>query len=169
VKIDYNNSIKEYMDQQNLILTSDWIEKQKEKLLKRRAKEAAIIKMDKDKCEKLIDDCLRIEQEYRKISLPEENKEIAHVQTNNKKKKSKKRKKKKEMIIGAVALDALAEQFKYFSLPPPKKKEDLEKSITQLKERLNEINNKKLTETIGTEYEDFENYSANISAWSYAK
>lgn len=173
LKVEYDNSVKEYIEQQSLILTIEWIEKQKEKLIKRRAKEAAIIKMDKDRCEKLMGDCLNIAQEYKKVYSPEcveEDKESAVNQTStNKKKKSKKRKKKKEIIIGAVALDALAENFKYFSIPPPKKKEDLEKSIKLLDDKLKEINNKKLTETIGIEYEDYENHSTNTSAWSYTK
>lgn len=169
LKVEYDTSVREYIDQQSLILTVEWIEKQKEKLIKRRAKEAAIIKMDRDKCEKLIKDCFNIAQEYKKVYSPEEEKDSVVNQTSTKKKKNKKRKKKKEIIIGAVALDALSEHFKYFSIPPPKKKEDLEKSIKQLEDKLKEINNKRLTETIGIEYEDYENHSTNVSAWSYAK
>lgn len=171
LKAEYNNKIKEYIEQQSQVLTCDWIEKQKEKLLKRRAKETALIKVDREKCEKLIDGCLKIAREYKQVCSPEEDKgpplSQAASQTTNKK-KSRKRKKKKEVLIGAVALDVLAESFKYFSIAPPKKKEDLEKSIEQLRAKLNEINGRKLTETIGIGHEDFESHSANSSGWSYA-
>ena len=165
---NYEINMKKYIDQQSLILTSDWMVKQREKLIKRRLKEGISIKNDKERCEKLINDCFKIAQEFCKIAKSE-GEEIKSSKSANEKKKKKKKKKKAEILIKALGLDALSEHFKYFSLTPPKDQKDLEESISLLKTKLSEINNRKLTEIIGIEYGDFGSLSSTNSAWSYDK
>ena len=169
---EFDMEMQLYMEQQSQIRTGEWIANRKALLLKKRSKEAATIKMEKEKCEKLIGNCQKIAQQFNEICAPEEDKKaitpgLEQSQSAKEKKKKKKKKKKAETLIGALGLDTLREEFEYFSISSPKKKEDLGSALTQLQLKLNEINNRPLTETLGIGTADIDNDSLSVSSLSF--
>ncbi len=166
---EHQSHMNAYLAQQSQILTGEWIAKKKAQLLKKRIKEAGAIKADKEKCEKLIEDCEKIAEQFSQINSAEETKKVVSTdppKSAKEKKKKKKKKKKAETLIGALGLDTLREQFEYFSISAPKKKEDLPAAIHQLNSKLGEIKSRRLTEVIGEEENTTPNASESLSTSS---
>jgi len=153
--------IRAYEAQQSQIATYNWIAKQKEKLIKIRLKEDNLKKIERDKCQKLLEACANIQTQYTHIQGQEEDdKQMKEVKKDTKKdkenakkkkqdKKKKTKKKKAEALIGALELDSLREHFEHFSIPPPKERKDISQAVDLLQFKLKELDNKPLTSTVG--------------------
>ena len=152
VKKKFECEVKNYMDQQSQILTRKWIKNQKKRLLKCRTKERAEIKLDKDRCERLITDCKTLLEKFTRLKI--DAKPIICYS-------GKEKKKKKSKFIDALKLEALRTQFEYFYVSPPENEEDLELAIPQLEEKLKDILATSLTEVIGTEEESEESNTSS--------
>jgi len=127
---------EKYMEQQKKIIRREWILRQKKKLLKLRMKETASIKAKKEQCEKLIKNCYLI---LKNVNVPGDY--VLKFQASKNKKKKKK----------DLTLDELRDQFESLSISPPEEMQDLEECIAQLREKLEEINSRPLTEVLGVE------------------
>eukprot|EP00826_Nyctotherus_ovalis_P005348 TRINITY_DN11206_c0_g1_i4.p1 TRINITY_DN11206_c0_g1~~TRINITY_DN11206_c0_g1_i4.p1 ORF type:complete len:219 (+),score=66.09 TRINITY_DN11206_c0_g1_i4:721-1377(+) len=148
-KAEWEAEVREYTKQQRQILTREWILRQKRKLLKRRVKEAAAIRAEKEQCEKLIKSCYLI---LKSVNVSGDY--VLKFQS------AKRKKKKRKEPLG---LDKLKDQFECLSISAPEGIQDLEECIVQLKERLSEINARPLTETL--EVDGGKNSSSEYS-WS---
>ncbi len=171
IRLDFESDMDAYIDQQSEIKTAEWIAKEKTLLCKIRTKEAASNKSEQEKCEKLMEDCKVIAQKYSSINAPLLDDSLAEPESKAKDKEKAKRKKrrkrrKEETLIGALGLDMLREQFEYFSISPPKCKEDLSQAMTSLQLKLTEIQHRPLTETIGSGAADYDSDSLSVSSLS---
>lgn len=155
--------MKKYHDQQSKILTRDWIIKSKKRLLKCQVKEAAEIKLDKERCERLIKDTQIILGKFSKLKKADINDTLI-IPIYSGKEKKKKKKHKEEILIDALRLDALREEFEYFDISPPEDENELELATTQLNNKLQEIISRPLTEVIGIDDAEIDSISfANLS------
>eukprot|EP00826_Nyctotherus_ovalis_P036787 TRINITY_DN3292_c0_g1_i5.p1 TRINITY_DN3292_c0_g1~~TRINITY_DN3292_c0_g1_i5.p1 ORF type:complete len:290 (-),score=83.46 TRINITY_DN3292_c0_g1_i5:47-916(-) len=159
VRKELETVVKNYMDQQSQILTRKWIKKQKKRLLKWRSKETAEIKANKDRCERLLTDCRTLLEKFSKLKT---DKTDPNLLIGFPGKEKKKKKPKKDILIGALKLEGLREQFEYFCISPPDNEEDLELAIPQLEEKLREVLCTPLTEVAGVEEGEAE--LSNLSA-----
>lgn len=150
-KAEWEAEVREYTEQQRTILTREWILKQKRKLLRRRAKEAAAIRAEKAQCERLIKNCYLV---LKNVNVSGDY-VLKFLSVKSKKKKKKE----------PLGLDELKDQFECLSISAPEGVQDLEECIVQLKERLGEVSARPLSETLEVKADGGKNSSGEYS-WS---
>lgn len=155
-RLEYQSQVYAFREQLCESATNHWIAKRKNKLLAIRAHEQAQKNAEMDKCKNLVNELMKTNKKYQE--LYKDNEEIKEIIKDKESKKSKKpkksKRKKREILIDGTDLDLLAEKFKELSIPPPKTKEDIPKSMENLSIKMMEIESRPLTSTLGAQYEN---------------
>ncbi len=149
VKSEHDAAFKRYKEQQYQFQQAKLVAKRKQELFKLRVKEEKEKKLRLAKCQELIDKCEQVMTKYHKVIKNEENPQATDAAKKAKDKKKKKKKQKKaEILVTALELDTLKEDFATFNVVAPTGKADLGNAIKALYGKLKEIDNKPLSEAI---------------------